>query len=54
MNTPTSATTPGIGCPYTSGHATTPAGGESGGRLTVRLRGGRAGPFSQESLGEIG
>jgi hypothetical protein len=31
----------------------TPAGGESGGRRTVRLRGGRAGPFSKKASGEI-
>ena len=36
--------------PFVSGHEATPAGGESGGRRTVRPRGGRAGPVTQESL----
>jgi HAD superfamily hydrolase (TIGR01490 family) len=33
-----------------SGHGATPVGGENGGRHTVRLRGGRAGSVTQESL----
>ena len=33
-----------------SGHEATPVGGENGGRQTVRLRGGRAGSVTQESL----
>jgi HAD superfamily hydrolase (TIGR01490 family) len=36
--------------PFFSGHEATPAGGESGGRRTVRLRGGRAGSVTHESL----
>jgi len=32
------------------GHGATPVGGENGGRHTVRLRGGRAGSVTQESL----
>ena len=38
------------GSPPDRSNRATPAGGDSGGRRTVRLRGGRAGPFSQESL----
>jgi len=34
----------------TAGKEATPAGGESGGRRTVRLRGGRAGAATHESL----
>ncbi len=34
----------------TAGKEATPAGGESGGRRTVRLRGGRAGAVTHESL----
>ncbi len=37
-----------------SGHGATPVGGENGGRHTVRLRGGRAGSGTQESLVAIG
>jgi hypothetical protein len=33
-----------------SRHGATPVGGENGGRQTVRLRGGRAGSVTQESL----
>jgi hypothetical protein len=36
--------------PFGPGHEATPAGGESGGRRTVRLRGGRAGSVTQERL----
>ena len=37
-----------------SGYGATPVGGENGGRQTVRLRGGRAGSVTQESLVAIG